>query len=111
METGVQKTVVESHPQMQEVDGYPQVSPKTNGRKNAKKSGHASRNGNGYARLTQTDLSLVLTTLQAMRDGDFSVRLPGDWIGLEGKVADTFNQIIASNQQMAQELRRIGQVI
>ena len=111
METRVQKTAVESHTPMQEVDGHPQVSPKTNGRKNAKKNGHANGNGNGYARLTQADLSLILTTLQAMRDGDFSVRLPGDWIGLEGKVADTFNQIVSSNQQMAQELRRIGQVI
>ena len=111
METRVQKTAVESHTPMQEVDGHPQVSPKTNGRKNAKKNGHANGNGNGYARLTQADLSLVLTTLQAMRDGDFSVRLPGDWIGLEGKVADTFNEIVAANQQMAQELRRIGQVI
>ncbi|MEO7001300.1 MAG: HAMP domain-containing protein [Ktedonobacterales bacterium] len=46
-----------------------------------------------------------------MRDGDFSVRLPGDWIGLEGKIADTFNEIVASNQQMAQELRRVGHVV
>ena len=39
------------------------------------------------------------TGLQAMRDGDFSVRLPGDWTGLEGKIADTFNEIVAANQQ------------
>ena len=46
-----------------------------------------------------------------MRDGDFSVRLPGDWTGLEGKIADTFNEIVAANQKMAQELRRVGQVV
>ena len=46
--------------------------------------------------------------MQAMRDGDFSVRLPGDWTGLEGKIADTFNEIIAANQQMAQELSALG---
>ena len=28
----------------------------------------------------------LLTALTAMRDGDFSVRLPSDWIGLDGKV-------------------------
>jgi CheY-like chemotaxis protein/signal transduction histidine kinase/HAMP domain-containing protein len=46
-----------------------------------------------------------------MRAGDFSVRLPGDWIGLEGKIADTFNDIVAANQHMAQELQRVGHVV
>src|SRR5206468_2619473 len=52
-----------------------------------------------------------LSGLQAMRDGDFSVRLPGDWTGLEGKIADTFNEIVGANQQMARELTRVGQVV
>jgi HAMP domain-containing protein/CheY-like chemotaxis protein/signal transduction histidine kinase len=59
----------------------------------------------------QADLGLILTALQTMRDGDFSVRLPGSWTGLNGKIADTFNEIVAANQQMAQELNRVGQVI
>ena len=42
-------------------------------------------------------VSQLLTALQAVRDGDFSVRLPGDWTGLEGKIADTFNEIVAAN--------------
>ena len=37
----------------------------------------------------------LLRGLQAMHDGDFTVRLPGHWTGLEGKIADTFNQIVA----------------
>ncbi len=57
------------------------------------------------------DLSVILSSLQTMRDGDFSVRLPGSWTGLEGKIADTFNSIVAANQQMAQELKRVGQVV
>ena len=28
------------------------------------------------------DLSVILASLQTMRDGDFSVRLPGSWTGL-----------------------------
>jgi HAMP domain-containing protein/CheY-like chemotaxis protein/signal transduction histidine kinase len=39
------------------------------------------------------------------------MRLPGHWTGLEGKIADTFNEIIAANQKMAQELKRVGQVV
>jgi len=46
-----------------------------------------------------------------MRDGDFSVRLPGSWTGLSGKIADTFNAIVSANQQMARELKRVGQVV
>ncbi|MGC1836418.1 MAG: HAMP domain-containing protein, partial [Candidatus Acidiferrales bacterium] len=57
------------------------------------------------------DLSVILASLRAMRDGDFSARLPGHWTGLAGKVADTFNDIAATNQQMARELKRVGQVV
>ena len=74
-----------------------------------------SRTGNGNSTLVAesvpADLSLILAGLQTMRDGDFSVRLPGAWTGLEGKIADTFNEIVAANQQMAHELKRVGQVV
>src|SRR5215510_8628487 len=60
---------------------------------------------------TEFDLASVLMSLQSMRDGDFSVRLPGSWTGLGGKIADTFNEIVSANQQMAKELRRIGQAV
>src|SRR5882724_3049891 len=57
------------------------------------------------------DLHSLLHGLQAMSNGEFSVRLPGHWTGLEGKIADTFNEIVAANQKMAQELKRVGQVV
>jgi len=57
------------------------------------------------------DLNVILTSLQSVRDGDFTVRLPGTWVGLAGKVADTFNEIVAANQHMSQELKRVGQVV
>ena len=66
---------------------------------------------NGANGGSSLDTSLLLHGLQSMRDGDFSVRLPGDWIGLEGKIADTFNEIVAANQKMAQELKRVGHVV
>ncbi|WP_198165104.1 HAMP domain-containing protein [Rhodoplanes sp. Z2-YC6860] len=44
-----------------------------------------------------------------MRVGDFSVRISGDWVGLEGKIADTFNEIAAANERMAQQLEQVGQ--
>jgi HAMP domain-containing protein/CheY-like chemotaxis protein/signal transduction histidine kinase len=60
---------------------------------------------------TSADLSVILASLQTMGNGDFSVRLPGTWTGLAGKIADTFNSIVAANQQMAGELKRVGQVV
>jgi HAMP domain-containing protein/CheY-like chemotaxis protein/GAF domain-containing protein len=53
----------------------------------------------------------LLHALQAMRGGDFSVRMTSDHLGVEGKIADTFNEIVAANQRMAQQLERVGQVV
>ena len=75
----------------------------------------ASGKNNGHSNLASEpasgDFTAILASLQTVRDGDFSVRLPGSWTGLAGKIADTFNEIVAANQQMAQELKRVGQVV
>src|SRR5450432_3992763 len=76
---------------------------KNNGTKNGK-NGRPKGDGS-------LDLTVILASLQTMRDGDFTVRLPGTWTGLAGKVADTFNEIVAANQHMAQELKRVGHVV
>src|SRR6202045_3444961 len=57
------------------------------------------------------DQKKLLAALTAFKRGDFSVRLPDDWTGLAGKVADTFNEVIGMNQRLARELDRIGQVV
>src|SRR5262245_40662245 len=69
--------------------------------------------GNGHrpAELSEADLGDILIGLQTMRDGDFSVRLPGTWTGVGGKIADCFNEIIVANQRMGQELKREGHVV
>src|SRR5215469_9751957 len=67
--------------------------------------------GSGVAEPPLAELSAILSSLQTMRNGDFSVRLPGAWTGLAGKIADTFNDIVAANQQMTLELGRLGQVV
>src|SRR3954464_1321366 len=42
----------------------------------------------------------LLSALTAFKRGDFSVRLPDDWTGLSGKIADTFNDVIGMNQRL-----------
>jgi HAMP domain-containing protein/CheY-like chemotaxis protein len=56
-------------------------------------------------------LSLLLQGLQAVRGGDFSARLPTDQIGLPGKIADAFNDIVSANERMAQQLESVGQIV
>jgi len=47
----------------------------------------------------------------AFKRGDFSARLPEDWIGVSGKIADTFNDVVRTNQRMTEELERIVRVV
>ncbi len=57
------------------------------------------------------DTSVFLKTLIAFRDGDFSVRLPVDRVGVAGKIADTLNDIFKMNERMASEFGRISTVV
>jgi HAMP domain-containing protein/signal transduction histidine kinase/DNA-binding response OmpR family regulator len=68
-------------------------------------------NGKEAVEAPNLDLRKLLRALQAVRDGDFSVRLASDQTGLAGKVADTFNEIVSSNQRLARELERAGQIV
>jgi HAMP domain-containing protein/CheY-like chemotaxis protein/signal transduction histidine kinase len=77
-----------------------------------KKNGSGGANGNdGHDESSGLDVRKLLRALQAARDGDFSVRLESDQTGLAGKVADTFNEILSSNQRLARELERAGQIV
>src|SRR5438309_6324577 len=64
--------------------------------------------------LTQTpalDASALLAALIALKKGDFTTRLPVEWTGVAGKVADTFNEVVELNQRMARELDRLSRVV
>src|SRR5438128_9729825 len=59
----------------------------------------------------ELDTQQLLAAFLAFKRGDFSARLPDDWTGVAGKIADTFNEVIANNQRMTKELDRIGRVV
>jgi HAMP domain-containing protein/signal transduction histidine kinase/DNA-binding response OmpR family regulator len=71
-----------------------------------RKNGDAHLNGD-----SSSELAVILQTLLSVKNGDFSVRLPVVWTGLTGRIADTFNEIVGANQQMAEELKRLGQTL
>ncbi|PYJ13093.1 MAG: hybrid sensor histidine kinase/response regulator [Verrucomicrobia bacterium] len=60
---------------------------------------------------SELDTRQLLSALMAFKRGDFSARLPEDWTGVAGKIADTFNDVIRTNQRMTQELERIVRVV
>src|SRR5207302_8990619 len=43
--------------------------------------------------------------------GNFSGRLPDDWTGMAGKMADTFNEVVEADQRLGRELARVGRVV
>src|SRR5437868_11045195 len=53
---------------------------------------------------------LLLKTLVAFKQGDFSARLPAEWTGEAGKIADTLNDIIELSDKTAKELERVTRV-
>src|SRR5215471_8312134 len=56
---------------------------------------------------TDFDTGQLLSALMAFKRGDFSARLPEDWTGVPGKIADTFNAVIETNERMARKLEHV----
>jgi HAMP domain-containing protein len=46
----------------------------------------------------------LLRALTAFKDGDFSVRLPYGLLGVDGRIADLFNEVISINEWLTEEL-------
>src|SRR5688572_21673132 len=57
------------------------------------------------------DKTKLLAALVALKKGDFSVRLPLDWAGMDGKIADAFNEVIELNERTAAEHARLSRVV
>ena len=53
-------------------------------------------------------LRQMLSAMTAFRDGDFSVRLPVDWAGTDGRIAEAFNQAIAHEERISREVGRLS---
>ena len=57
------------------------------------------------------DEAVLLRVLSDVKTGDFSARMPLEWTGVAGKIADRLNDVIAANQTMEAELVRVGRVV
>jgi signal transduction histidine kinase/HAMP domain-containing protein/CheY-like chemotaxis protein len=53
----------------------------------------------------------LLAAMVAFRDGNFSVRLPSDWDGVDGQIAAAFNQTISYEDRLWREVSRLSRAI
>src|SRR6516164_3386329 len=65
-------------------------------------------NGNGHSADTADvlDHRELLRILIEVKNGNFSVRMPIDQVGVSGKICDTLNEIISINEKLMGELTR-----
>jgi HAMP domain-containing protein/CheY-like chemotaxis protein/GAF domain-containing protein len=54
---------------------------------------------------------LILSAMVAFRNGDFTVRLPMDWEGLDGRIADAFNDAIASEEHITRDIIELSHIV
>ena len=54
---------------------------------------------------------LILATIVAFRDGNFSVRLPSDWAGIDAQIAEALNQTIAQKERILKEVTRLSATV
>jgi signal transduction histidine kinase/DNA-binding response OmpR family regulator/HAMP domain-containing protein len=57
------------------------------------------------------DGKVLLSVLAQLKRGDFSARMPLDWTGVAGKVADDLNEVIIANEALEDELARVARVV
>ena len=76
----------------------------------ARPGGNGNGGGEGGA-ISPQEARLLLAALTSLRQGDSSVRLPADWDGMRGKLAETFNEVVELNERMAEELSRLRQKV
>ncbi|MCW2760932.1 MAG: sensor hybrid histidine kinase [Marmoricola sp.] len=57
------------------------------------------------------DGRVLLSVLAQVKGGDFTARMPLEWTGVAGKVADSLNEVIIANQSLEKELARVSRVV
>ncbi|MCW3036421.1 MAG: two-component hybrid sensor and regulator, partial [Actinobacteria bacterium] len=52
-----------------------------------------------------------MKVLAKIKGGDFTARMPLEWTGVPGKVADGLNDLIIANQALDSELARVAEAV
>src|SRR5260370_21619428 len=74
-------------------------------------NGAKTRANGSKTRAGADEQSVLLNTLIAFKRGNFAIRMPVDQTGIQGKIADTLNDLLELNQNMGSEFARISQTV
>src|SRR6187401_2064203 len=86
-------------------------TPVITGKANANgNGGEQHKNGNNGS-IDEIDSYELLRLLLQVQEGNFSVRMPGDKLGISGKICDTLNGIIQLNEALVEELTKARNTI
>src|SRR6187455_1938007 len=86
----------------------PIITSKSNGSGSNGSKQH--KNGNNGS-IDEIDSYELLRLLLQVQEGNFSVRMPGDKLGISGKICDTLNGIIQLNEALVEELTKARNTI
>ncbi len=74
--------------------------------KNFARANRSAGNGSAAARSKQ-----MLATMVAFCEGNFSVRLPSDWGGIDGQIAAAFNEAISREDRLSREMAQLSRLV
>src|SRR5687767_13431408 len=57
------------------------------------------------------DRGELLKALRMYKRGDFSVRMPLNLTGIDGEIAEAFNDVVEMNEALAAEIARVGDLV
>ena len=57
------------------------------------------------------DANVLLSVLAQVRGGDFNARMPLEWRGMAGEIAEGLNDVIIANQALEVELARVSRAV
>jgi len=79
--------------------------------KSAKRKSFAPPSGARSPRAEGLEEGQLLAALRAFRRGDFSVRLPRNLSGVNGEIAEAFNDVVELNDRMTKEFERLADLV
>jgi signal transduction histidine kinase len=80
-------------------------------RSSSARAGTSKKASSADAKSADARSRRMLAAMLAFRDGNFSVRLPSDWDGVEGQIAAAFNQAVSHEDQLKREVARLRRAI
>nr|WSZ94796.1 HAMP domain-containing protein [Streptomyces sp. NBC_00857] len=87
-------------------DATPPARPSRRSTESADDSGRPDSTPGGEW-IPATELRPLLAAMNAMRDGDFTVRVDGTGEGVLGEMASVYNQLVTRNAHLGSELQRV----